>query len=214
MAAGEMSDQEFTGFLTSSLTAICAHSAPGALIYFCMDWRHMEQTLTAARASGCDLVNLCVWAKSNGGMGSLYRSRHELVFVFRNGKEAHQNNIQLGRFGRNRTNVWNYAGVNSFARKGFKNTLEYHPTVKPILLVADAMLDCTRRGEIVLDLFLGSGTALLAAERTGRRCFAMEIDALYVDTAIERWQRMSGSEARHATGDTFEVIKARRRAAP
>jgi len=156
------------------------------------------------------LLNLCVWSKSNGGLGSLYRSRHELIFVFRNGKEAHLNNIQLGRFGRNRTNVWNYPSVNTFARKGSN----LHPTVKPILMVADAIQDSTRRNDIVLDPFLGSGTTLLAAERTNRRCYGVELDPLYVDTAIERWQRMSGRKAHSRLGETFDLIKAKRTATP
>jgi DNA modification methylase len=210
MAAGEMSEAEFTGFLTASLSLICTHAVQGALIYACMDWRHMVEMRTAGRASGCDLLNVCVWAKSNGGLGSLYRSRHEFVFVFRNGKEPHLNNIQLGRFGRNRTNVWNYAGANNFAHKG----LELHPTVKPILLVSDAILDSTKRDDIVVDPFLGSGTTLLAAERTYRRCYGAELDPLYVDTVIERWQWMSGRKAHSRLGETFDLIKARRRASP
>jgi DNA modification methylase len=212
MAKGEMSAAEFTTFLTSSLTDICRHTTPGALIFFCMDWRHMGETLAAATAAGCELVNLCVWVKSNGGMGSLYRSRHEFVFVLRNGSEQHQNNVQLGRFGRNRTNVWNYPGANSFARKGSQRGVDLHPTVKPILMVADAILDCTQRNDIVFDPFLGSGTTLLAAERTGRRCYGVELDPLYVDTAIERWQRMTGRKALSPFGETFEFIKAKRRA--
>jgi DNA modification methylase len=212
MATGEMSKAEFTAFLTSSLSGICGYAAPGALIYFCMDWRHLGETLAAGTAAGCDLVNLCVWVKSNGGMGSLYRSRHELVFVFRNGPEQHQNNVQLGRFGRNRTNVWNYTGANSFARKGSQRGTDLHPTVKPILMVSDAILDCTNRNEIVFDPFLGSGTTLLAAERTGRRCYGVELDPLYVDTAIERWQRMTGKKALNPFGETYEFIKAKRRA--
>jgi DNA modification methylase len=176
-----------------------------------MDWRHMEEILAAGRSSGCDLLNLCVWAKNGGGMGSLYRSRHELVFVFRNGKEAHLNNIQLGRFGRNRTNVWNYPGVNTFARRGgSENALELHPTVKPIALVSDAILDSTKRNDIVLDPFLGSGTTILAAERIGRRCYGIEIDPLYVDTAIERWQRMTGRKAHNSLGETFATLKSKR----
>ncbi len=214
MAAGEMSEAEFTDFLTVSLSLICAHTVAGALIYACMDWRHMLEMHAAGRASRCDLINLCVWAKSNGGMGSLYRSRHELIFVFKNGDEAHQNNVQLGRFGRNRTNVWNYAGANSFPRRGQRNSIDLHPTAKPIALVADAILDCTRRGDIVLDPFIGSGTTILAAERTGRHAHGIELDPLYVDTAIERWQRMSGREARHANGETFSALKKARRAAP
>jgi hypothetical protein len=138
MASGEMTEDGFARFLMESLELASSHAARGALIYACMDWRHIGEMLAAGRATGCDLLNLCVWVKSNGGMGSLYRSRHELVFVFRNGKEAHLNNVQLGRFGRNRTNVWNYAGANSFARKGQENALDLHPTAKPIALVADA----------------------------------------------------------------------------
>ena len=169
MASGEMSENEFTRFLTETLKLASSHAASGTIIYACMDWRHMGEILAAGRAAGFDLLNLCVWVKSNGGMGSLYRSRHELVFVFRNGKEAHLNNVQLGRFGRNRTNVWNYAGANSFPRKGQESVLDLHPTVKPIALVSDAILDSTKRNDIVLDPFCGSGTTLLAAERTGRR---------------------------------------------
>ena len=212
MATGEMSEDEFAAFLTSALSGICRHSAPGALIYTCMDWRHMSETLAAARSSGCELLNLCVWVKSNGGMGSLYRSRHELVFVFRNGPEPHLNNIQLGRFGRNRQNVWNYAGGNAFARKGSKRNLELHPTVKPVLMVADAIQDSTKRNDIVFDPFLGSGTTLLAAERVGRRCYGIELDPLYVDTAVERWQRMTGRKAHSHLGESFEFLKSRRSA--
>jgi DNA modification methylase len=207
MASGEMTDQEFTDFLTAGLMSICAHTTPGALIYACMDWRHMGEMLAAGRSSGCDLLNLCVWAKTNGGMGSLYRSAHELVFVFRNGREAHLNNIQLGRFGRNRRNVWHHPGANGFARKGSKNALELHPTVKPIALVSDAILDSTKRDDIVLDPFLGVGTTTLAAERTGRRCFGIEIDPIYVDTAIKRWERLTGREAKNLQGHTFAQVK-------
>jgi DNA modification methylase len=210
MAVGEMTEKEFTDFLTTSLMAMSAHSTSGALIYACMDWRHMGEMLSAGRSSGCELLNLCVWAKSNGGMGSLYRSRHELVFVFRNGKEAHLNNVQLGRFGRNRQNVWNYPGVNSFARKGSERALDLHPTVKPTALVSDAILDSTKRNDIVLDPYLGSGTTILAAERTGRRCYGIEIDPLYVDTAIDRWQRLTGRQAQNAHGETFADVRAKR----
>jgi DNA modification methylase len=177
-----------------------------------MDWRHLGEILAAGRASGCELVNLCVWVKTNGGLGSFYRSRHELIHVFSNGKGSHQNNVQLGRYGRNRTNVWNYAGANSFARRGSDRSFELHPTVKPILLVSDAILDSTKRNDIVLDPFLGSGTTLLAAERTDRRCYGLELDPLYVDTAIERWQRMTGRKAQSPLGETFETIKSKRRA--
>jgi DNA modification methylase len=213
MASGEMSEIEFTRFLTGSLSSICSHTLPGAIIYACMDWRHMTEMLAATRATPCELLNLCVWAKSNGGMGSLYRSRHELVFVFKNGEESHQNNVQLGRFGRNRTNVWNYPGASGFARKGKSAASVLHPTVKPIPMVADAILDSTRRDEIVLDPFLGSGTTLLAAERAGRRCCGTEIDPLYVDTIIARWQSMTGQKAQTPLGETFDIVKSRRRTA-
>jgi len=211
MASGEMSEGEFTDFLTASLSLMCDNTVPGALMYTCMDWRHMMEVLVAGRASGCDLKNLCIWSKSNAGMGSLYRSKHELIFVFRNGTAAHINNIELGRFGRNRTNVWHYAGVNSFVPKGSKRPIELHPTVKPILMVADAILDSTKRDDIVLDPFLGSGTTLLAAERTNRQCYGIELDPLYVDTAIGRWQQMTGRKAKNQQGETFDSIKAKRR---
>jgi DNA modification methylase len=146
-------------------------------------------------------------------MGSLYRSRHELVFVLRNGREAHTNNVQLGRFGRNRTNVWNYAGANSFARKGRKSGLDLHPTVKPIAMVADALLDSTNLDDAVLDPFLGSGTTMLAAERAGRRCYGVELDPIYIDTAIIRWEKLTGRQARLGSGKTFAEIKAERSAA-
>jgi DNA modification methylase len=210
MGAGELSEAEFTAFLTVGLTRVCSHTDEGALLYYFMDWRHTMEIQTAARAAACDQVNLCVWVKSNGGLGSLYRSRHELVFVFKNGKGAHLNNVQLGRFGRNRTNVWSHPAVSNFVRQGTKRELEYHPTVKPILLVSDAILDSTARNDIVLDPFLGSGTTLLSAQRTERRCYGIELDPLYVDTAIERWQRMTGSQATNSRGETFDQVKLQR----
>ncbi|MBR1270310.1 ParB N-terminal domain-containing protein [Bradyrhizobium sp. AUGA SZCCT0222] len=210
MATGEMSKAEFASFLASAVSSICRHTIPGALIYTCMDWRHMSEILAAGQSSGCELLNVCVWVKSNGGMGSLYRSRHELCFVYRNGAEPHLNNVQLGRFGRNRTNVWNYPGGNAFARRGSLRNLEHHPTVKPILMVADAIQDSSNRNDLVFDPFLGSGTTLLAAERINRRCFAVELDPLYVDTTINRWQRMTGRKAHNQLGESFAVIKSRR----
>jgi DNA modification methylase len=210
MASGEMTEEEFAEFLTLSMKSICANTTPGALIFTCMDWRHMGEMLAAGRSSECELLNLCVWAKSNGGLGSLYRSQHELVFVFKNGREAHLNNVQLGRFGRNRTNVWNYPGFNGFARKGSQNAPALHPTVKPIALVADAILDSTKRNDIVLDPYIGSGTTILAAERTGRRCFGIEIDGRYVDTAIQRWERLTGRKAQNTEGQTFSQVKLER----
>ena len=210
MAAGEMSATEVTTFLQSFLAVTVARLDEGGILFHCMDWRHLEELFAAAKANKLDLVNLCVWVKPNGGMGSLYRSQHELVCVFRCAGKRHRNNVQLGRHGRNRTNVWHYEGTSSFpsARKG--NARHLHPTMKPIGLVADALLDVTRRGDVVLDPFMGSGTTILAAERTGRSAHGIELDPLYVDTAIMRWQMLTGKQAQLASGQTFvEVTKAR-----
>jgi DNA modification methylase len=206
MASGEMSDSEFLSFLTTILRLLARHSTASSIHFVCMDWRSMEHLLAAGRQIYDSLLNLCIWVKDNGGMGSFYRSRHELVFVFRNGKGRHLNNIQLGKFGRNRSNVWNYPGVNTNSRKGGEgNLLALHPTVKPVSLVADAILDCTARGDVVLDAFLGSGTTIIAAERVGRTCFGLEIDPIYIDTVISRWQRFTGDYAIHAvTGKRFD----------
>ena len=213
MASGEMTTDEFGLFLTTALGLAGARLAEGAVVYACMDWRHMGEMLVAGAATGFDLINLCVWVKSNGGLGSLYRSRHELVFVFRNGQAKHLNNVQLGRFGRNRTNVWNYPGANSFPRKGRGKSLDLHPTVKPVAMVADALLDSTKPDDVILDPFCGSGTTILAAERVGRRGFGIELDPLYVDTAISRCQRMTKQTAIHANGKTFEALCSERRGA-
>jgi DNA modification methylase len=208
MAAGEMSPPAFAVFLARSLRNQAAFCWGGALLYLCMDWRHMTELLAAGQEADAELHNLCVWVKDNGGMGSLYRSQHELVFVFKTGDGPHRNNVQLGRFGRNRSNVWRYPGVNSFSRKTDEgNLLALHPTVKPVALVADAILDCTARGDVVLDGFLGSGTTVIAAERTGRRGFGTELDPAYVDTIIRRWQKLTGDFARHIEcGRTFDDL--------
>jgi DNA modification methylase len=196
MASGEMSEFEFISFLTASLKLLARYSTSGSIHYVCMDWRHMSELIAAGRQVYDSLLNVCVWAKNTGGMGSLYRSRHELVFVFRNGKGKHRNNVQLGRYGRNRTNVWEYPTINTLSRTGDEgNLLALHPTVKPVALVADALLDCSSRGDLVLDAFLGSGSTLMAAERTGRSCCGIELDPIYVDTAIKRWQRYTGDHA-------------------
>jgi hypothetical protein len=167
MASGEMSSEEFTTFLTQSLDLLRAHSEEGSVHFVCMDWGHTKELLAAGERVRNTLLNLCVWVKNNGGMGSFYRSRHELVFVFRNGNSSHRNNIQLGKFGRNRTNVWEYPGVSTLSKQGDEgNLLALHPTVKPVALVADALLDCSARKDLVLDSFLGSGTTLLAAEQS------------------------------------------------
>jgi DNA modification methylase len=198
MASGEMSKTEFAGFLSKAFRNLAAFSVDGSLHYVCMDWRHLEELLAAGREAYSELKNLCVWVKDNGGMGSLYRSQHELVFVFKHGRSGHRNNVQLGQFGRNRSNVWHYPGANSFARSSEEgNLLALHPTVKPVAMVADAILDCSARGEIVFDAFLGSGTTLIAAERTGRRCYGLELDPGYVDTIVRRWQKLSGGSALH-----------------
>jgi DNA modification methylase len=212
MASGEMSKDEFADFLTTSLKLICDHTVAGAVIYEFIDWRHVGEMLAAGDTAGCDLLNICVWVKSNAGMGSFYRSMHELVLVFRNGKQPHLNNIMLGKHGRPRNNVWIHPGANGFARKGAENALSWHPTVKPLALVADAILDCSKRGDIILDPFAGSGTTILAAERTGRRGFGIEIDPIYVDTAIARWEKMTGQQARTADGVTFAQVKSERKA--
>jgi DNA modification methylase len=172
-----------------------------------MDWKHVGELLAAGNATGLELLNICVWVKTNGGMGALYRSQHELVFVYRNGSTQHRNNVQLGKFGRNRSNVWTYPGGNSF---GGHKVLSLHPTVKPTALVVDAILDSTARGEIVLDLFMGSGTTILAAARTGRRGYGIELDPIYVDTAVQRWQRMTNRVACLATGETFDALQKER----
>ncbi len=210
MASGELSEAEFEEFLRKGLGSAVEHSKRGSIHFVCMDWRHMGELLHAGKLVYSELKALCVWAKDNGGMGSLYRSQHELVFVFKNGKESHRNNIQLGKFGRYRTNVWSYPGANSHSRSvAGENLLEMHPTAKPIALVADALLDCSARGDVVLDPFLGSGTTILAAERTGRVCYGLELDPLYVDLAIRRWQRLTGGTAVHAvTGKTFADVEA------
>jgi DNA modification methylase len=205
MASGEMSEAEFTKFLSDAFARLASFSFPGSLHYVCMDWRHMKELLAAGVAAYSELKNVCVWVKDNTGMGSLYRSQHELVFIFKNGTASHRNNIQLGRFGRSRTNVWNYPGANSFSRSSSEgNLLALHPTVKPVAMVADAIMDCSARGEFVVDPFLGSGTTLIAAERTGRVCCGIELDPSYVDTAIRRWQSFTGDCARDvADGRSF-----------
>jgi DNA modification methylase len=209
MAAGEMSREEFTAFLAAVMRQLVSVSQDGAIHFVCMDWRHMAEVLGAGEAIYTELKNLCVWAKTNGGMGSLYRSQHELVFVFKAGTGRHINNVELGRFGRYRTNVWSYAGVNSFGAG--REDLELHPTVKPVDLVADAIRDCSHRGGIVLDAFGGSGTTLLAAENTGRAGRAIEIDPAYCDVIVRRMAESCQLRAvLEATGQSFEEVAAER----
>jgi DNA modification methylase len=207
-ASGEMSRDEFRSFLITTCSLLAKHSADGSIHYVCMDWRHSADLLAAGEQIYSELKNIAVWVKSNAGLGSLYRSQHEFVFVFKSGKAGHVNNIELGKFGRHRTNVWEYDSANVRSRKG-DNLLALHPTAKPIDLVADAIRDCSKAGEIVLDAFLGSGTTLLAAERAGRICRGIELDPLYVDTAIRRWQNLTGREAvRVSDGKLFRDLEA------
>jgi DNA modification methylase len=192
MASGEMSQKEFTGFLKTVFGAMASVSRDGAIHFICMDWRHMAEVLDAAEGVYSELKNVCVWSKDNAGMGSLYRSRHEFVFVFKVGEAPHINHVQLGSKGRYRTNVWDYPGVNSFSGR---DALELHPTVKPVALIADAIRDCSNRNGIVLDPFGGSGSTLIAAEKTTRRARLIEIDPLYADTIVRRWQALAGKKA-------------------
>ena len=205
-ASGELSDQEFKGFLGDSMSVMLERSEDGALLYLFMDWRHIETLLSAGRDLGLAFKNLCVWNKTTPGQGSFYRSAHELVAVFAKPGSASTNNVQLGRFGRNRTNVWTYPGVNTF-QTGKGGDLALHPTVKPVAMIAEAIKDASKRGAIVLDPFLGSGTTLLAAEKVGRRCYGIEYEPKYVDIAVRRWQQMTGKDAilTHRLDDTGEA---------
>jgi DNA modification methylase len=211
MASGEMTSGEFTEFLGKAMALSRLSSQPGSLAYYFMDWRHLSQILAAGLAAYGEPMNLCVWAKNNAGMGSFYRSAHELIFLFKNGETSHRNNIQLGKFGRYRTNVWNYPSANTFSRSGPEgDLLALHPTPKPVALIADAIKDSTRRGALILDPFLGSGTAVIAAERTGRVCYGLELDPLYVDALIRRWQRRTKHDALHVeSGESFGIREAR-----
>jgi ParB-like chromosome segregation protein Spo0J len=206
MAAGEMTERQFTDFLENIFRNAAGASLDGAIHFICMDWRHIGEVLAAGRSIYSELKNICVWNKDNGGMGSFYRSKHEFVFVFKVGSQPHVNTVELGRTGRYRTNVWDYAGVNTL-RAGRSEELAMHPTVKPTALVIHAIKDCSRRGEIVLDPFSGSGTTIIAAEKSRRLARVVEIDPLYVDVAVRRWQALTGRAALLATsGETFDRV--------
>jgi 16S rRNA G966 N2-methylase RsmD len=209
MAAGEMSSDEFTAFLLIVFGCIFTCMQAGAVGFFCMDWRHLSELWAAAHPVFGPMRNLIVWVKRNAGMGSFYRSQHEMICVYAApGKPI--NNFGLGGKGRHRTNVWEYPGFNGFVRNR-DEMLAMHPTVKPAAMVMDALKDCSNRGGIVLDPFAGSGTTMIAAERTGRRARLMEIDPLYCDTIVQRWQKFTGLTARLAeTNETFDKVKARR----
>ena len=206
MASGEMSEGQFTTFLSRAYALLCRYSTDGSIHQICMDWRHLREMLAAGDAHYAELKNVCIWNKTNGGMGTFYRSKHEMVFVWKNGSAPHVNTFELGQYGRNRTNVWDYDGVNTM-RAGRMDELAMHPTVKPVAMVAEAIKDCSRRGSLILDPFCGSGTILIAAEKTGRRARAIELDPRYVDVAIRRWEQYSGKTAGLAPmGETFEEI--------
>lgn len=216
-ASGEMSDLEFKDFLRDSVKVMQCHSEDGALLYVFMDWRHIEALLSVGRDLTLALKNICVWNKTTPGQGSFYRSAHELVTVFAKPGSTTINNVQLGKFGRNRSNVWTYPGVNTF-QTGKGGDLAFHPTVKPVAMIAEALKDASRHGEIVFDPFLGSGTTLLAADKVGRRCYGVEFESKYIDIAIRRWQQLTGkdavlgrrvnasSEVDAAVGQTFDEL--------
>jgi DNA modification methylase len=210
MASGEMSRQEFTSFLSTAFSNIAAHCVDGALSFVFMDWRHLREVLDAGESTFSELKNLVVWNKDNGGMGSLYRSKHELIFVFKLGTAPHINNVELGRHGRNRSNVWDYPGISSM-RRGRLDELAMHPTVKPVAMIADAIKDASNSKGLVLDPFAGSGTILIAAEKTGRHAAAIELTPGYVDVAVRRWELYTGKPAVLVqTGETFEEVEVER----
>lgn len=210
MANGEMSVEEYGAFNSDWMSTTALHLVDGGLIGPFIDWRSIELMLACGRQLGLALINLVVWAKSNGGQGSLWRSQHELLPFFKKGDAPHVNNIELGRHGRCRSNVWTYPGASSLGSDA-RDGLADHPTVKPRALLEDALLDVTDRGDIVLEPFAGSGSTLMAADTVGRICRAIEIDALYCDLTIQRWQQMRKLEARLSeTGETFAQVRARR----
>jgi DNA modification methylase len=214
MACGEMSKPEFTTFLQEVFARMAEVSQDGALIYSCIDGPHLHETLNAGYAVFDELKSVITWAKANAGMGSLYRSQTELITLWKKGKATHINNIELGKHGRYRTTLWSYAGVNGF-RKGRMAELASHPTVKPCAMVMDAIKDCSKPKGIILDPFSGSGTTLIAAAKTKRRGYAMELDPLYVDIAVRRGETLFKTQARHAeTGLTFAEMAALRGTSP
>jgi DNA modification methylase len=213
-AAGEMSPAEFTHFLDQFIRHAIRFSQDGSIHYIFMDWRHLQELLNAALPLYTEWKNLLVWSKNNAGQGSFYRSKHELITVFKKGTAPHINNFGLGAKGRYRANVLEYPSVNSLhpARRG---DLELHPTVKPIALIADLIRDCSKRNGLILDPFGGSGTTILAAERTGRTARLIELDPLYVDVTIRRWEKITGVQARHVrSGLSFEQVTTERGITP
>lgn len=205
-ASGEMTPAQYEHFLKDTLSLCARHTADGAITFVFIDWRHLAELLAAGSVAFDGLKQLIVWDKTNAGQGSFYRSQHELVLAFKHGRGAHINNFGLGQSGRTRSNVWRYPGANTF-RAGRMEELQMHPTVKPVAMIADAMRDCSRRGSIILDAFAGSGTTIIAAEQTGRRAFCMELDPLYADVAIRRWQALTKRDAiLEQSGQTFDEV--------
>ena len=205
-ASGEMTSEEFTQFLQTAFERLCECSKDGSLHYICMDWRHIKEIIVAAGVYE-QFKNLCVWRKDNAGMGSFYRSQHELIFMFKHGKEPHINNVELGVHGRYRTNVWCYPSVNTPSEENAEKRA-MHPTVKPVEMIKDAILDASNRGGIILDTFLGSGSTLIAAEKSGRICYGAELEPRYIDTAIRRYESLGkGHSAIHlSTGKTYQEL--------
>jgi len=197
-ASGEMSEAEFISFLKTTLGHSAQYSKPGSIHYICMDWRHAFELISVGRDVYAELKNICVWNKQLGGMGSLYRSQHELVFVFKHGTDPHTNNIELGKHGRYRTNIWDYPGAHITNSHG--QDLKFHPTVKPVQMIADAIIDCSQQGEIVLDCFGGSGSTILAAERSKRKAYLIEYEPKYCDVALYRFEAMTGVQAKLIQG--------------
>lgn len=209
-ASGELSEAEFKEFLTTSIATLADFCRDGALLYMFMDWRHIYEIVSGIRAADLTMINMAVWAKTSPALGAFYRSQHELCFIAKKGEAKHKNNIDLGRWGRTRSNIWSYAGVNSFGA-GRDEQLQMHSTCKNVSMLVDAIRDVSDRGEIVLDGFLGSGSTLIAAERTGRICRGVELDPLYVDTILHRWERVTkGTAILHGTGETITQVAERR----
>ena len=206
MACGEMSTGQFVQFLTNGFAPAARRCRDGAIAFICMDWRHMSELREAGLAVFDELKNVCIWNKKNAGMGTFYRSKYEMIFVFKKGTVPHINTFGLGEGGRHRTNIWDYAGPSGISRTG-RDELSMHPTVKPVAMIVDALKDCSARGDIVLDNFAGSGSTLIAAEKCGRRARLVEYDPGYCDTIIRRWQAFTGKWAIHANGQSFEDVE-------
>jgi DNA modification methylase len=206
MGVGEMHRDEFIAFLGAAFRLMAQHSVVASIHFIAMDWRHASDILSAGEAAFTELKNICTWVKPSAGMGSLYRSQHELFFVWKSGRGRHRNNVELGRNGRSRSNVWAYPAASAFRHSEGTDLLAIHPTCKPVALVADALLDVSKRGDIVIDPFIGSGTTIIAAERVGRIAHGIEIDPLYCDATIRRFEAFTGQEARLEDGRTFAEV--------